>query len=181
VEVIEECNMSDSSSRSADRLLEQYALAWAREAATAANLAGVTTNDELYALLAARVSDPQETFGTPEDRFRAKFDPATLPRGPAVFEVGKRIFRRSAAALHSFLCDPTEEDKQLQEKIKAALVSKDTSSIAIIAGGLMAIFGMGAASAAVVAALLVRIIVASTIEVLCQVWDEQIKTAISGA
>jgi hypothetical protein len=109
------------------------------------------------------------------------FDPARLPKGPSVFEVGRRIFLRCATALHRFLCAPEDEDKELRERIKAALVTRDANAVAIIAGGLVAAFGMGAAAAAVVAALLVRTIVAPTIDELCDVFDEEIKTALKAS
>lgn len=167
----------DADKATADRLLVRYAEAWAKDAASVSELTKVASIQELYALLAARASDPQEAFGTPGDRFGTRFDPATLPKGPSVFEVGKRIFTRSAGALHGFLCAPDEEDKELRDRIKSAIVSRDVSAVAIIAGGLVAAFGMGAAAAAVVAALLVRIIVVPSGEVLCEVWDEKIKEA----
>jgi hypothetical protein len=166
-----------ANSRNADRLLAQYAEAWAKDARQASNLATVGSNDELFALLAARASDPQEAFGSPTDRFRLNFDPATLPKGPSVFEVGKRIFLRCTAALHQFLCAPDDQDKELRNRMIGALLSRDASAIGLIAGGLVAAFGMGAAAAAVVAALLVRIIVAPTAQVLCEEWDKQIKAA----
>jgi len=169
--------MTDLDRMTADRLLETYAESWAKDAVSVAELTNVPSNQELFALLAARASDPQEAFGTPGDRFRTKFDPATLPKGSSVFEVGKRIFLRQAAALHRFICAPDDEDKELRNRIKAALVSRDVGAVAIITGCLVAAFGMGAAAAAVVAALLVRIIVVPTTDVLCEVWDEQIKEA----
>jgi hypothetical protein len=172
-----ECIMTDFDRVTADELLERYAESWAKDAASVTNLTNVPTNQELFALLAARASDPQEAFGTPGDRFGTKFDPAILPKGPSVFEVGRRIFLRQAAALHRFLCAPDEEDKELRNRIKAALVSRDVGAVAIIAGSLVAAFGMGAAAAAIVAALLVRIIVVPTADALCEVWDEQIKEA----
>ncbi len=169
--------MTDADRATADRLLLRYAENWARDAASAAELTKISSNQELFALLAARASDPQEAFGTPGDRFGTRFDPATLPKGPSVFEVGKRIFLRSAAALHDFLCAPNDEDKELRDRIKAALVTRDASAVAIVAGGLVAAFGIGAAAAAVVATLLVRIIVVPAANVLCDVWDEKIKEA----
>lgn len=169
--------MTDIDKVTADRLLERYADSWAKDAGSVAELTKIPTNQELFALLAARASDPQEAFGTPGDRFGTKFNPATLPRGPSVFEVGKRIFLRQAAALHHFLCAPNDEDKEWRNRIKAALVSRDVSAVAIITGGLVAAFGMGAAAAAVVAALLVRIVVVPTTDVLCEVWNEQIEEA----
>jgi hypothetical protein len=172
--------MSKAKKTDAGDLLAQHAESWSKEVKPAHDLMKAG-DQELFALLAARASDPQEAFGTPGDRFGTRYDPATLPKGPSVFELGRRIFLRCADALRTFLCAPNDDDKELRDRIKSALVARDASAIAIIAGGLVAAFGMGAAAAAVVATLLLRIIVVPTVNVLCEEWDKQIKEAISKA
>lgn len=168
--------MSEGTKTNASQLLVKHAEFWASDIKNEDAFAKAD-NEELFMLLAARTSNPVQAFGPPSDRFKADFEPKALVLGPAFSDVGKKIFRRCASALHDFLCSSDDEDKELRDKIKNAITSPDVSAISIIAGGLMAVSALGATGAIVIATLINRIIVAPTAQVMCEEWDNQIKAA----
>jgi hypothetical protein len=159
---------------SADDLLRSLAEKNAGEASRVASLISRPEND-LYALLASRVSDPGAAVGSADDRFRTAYDIDDLERGPAA-ELGKRIFGRCSRAAHDFCCSSGADDKKLRDQMLNAIFSKDSGGVALLAGGLVAAFGLSPAIAAVVAALLVKIIVAPAAEELCSTWGATLKS-----
>ncbi|KAA1052480.1 hypothetical protein [Azospirillum argentinense] len=180
--------MDTPNRKAADALFRKHAESWARDAKNVGTLVGTIKkdeiakdNDELFMLLASRTSDPQAAFGTPEDRFGAAVNPAMLSRGPSFIEVGKRVFRRIAKAFYEFLCLGEGEDKDLRDRLKAALLARDASATALIAGGLVALLGLSASVAAVAAALLLRVVLVPAGKELCQVYKECIDQAVAPA
>jgi hypothetical protein len=57
-----------------------------------------------------------------------------------------------------------------------AIFSKHGGGVALLAGGLVAVFGLSPAIAAVVAALLVKIIIAPTANEICSTWGATLKS-----
>jgi hypothetical protein len=127
---------------------------------------------DLYSLLAARITEPVAGSAAANDRFRGRIDLDELDRSTAAVELGKRIFARWSRALHDFLCSPSTEDKNLRDDMLQAIFSKQGGGVAIIAGGLVATFGASPAIAAVVAALLVKLIMAPAVDEVCKAWAE---------
>ncbi|WP_194456316.1 hypothetical protein [Bradyrhizobium sp. CCBAU 53421] len=158
---------------SSDDLLRSFVDQHKGEARQVASLVDKSEND-LYALLASRVSTPGAGMGAADDRFRTQFDPDDLERGPAI-DLGKRIFFRCSQAAHEFCCSPGDQDRKLRDQMLNAIFSKEGGGIALLAGGLVTAFGLSPAVAAVVAALLVKIIVAPTIKEVCSAWGEALK------
>jgi hypothetical protein len=56
-----------------------------------------------------------------------------------------------------------------------AIFSKEGGGIALLAGGLVAAFGLSPAIAAIVAALLVKLIIAPTAAEVCAEWENTLK------
>ncbi|OKO83554.1 hypothetical protein [Bradyrhizobium sp. NAS96.2] len=158
---------------SSDDLLRSFVEQHKGEAHQVASLVTKSESD-LYALLASRVSTPAAGIGDPDDRFRTESDPDDLERGAAV-ELGKRIFFRCSQAAHDFCCSPGDQDRKLRDEMLSAIFSKEGGGIALLAGALVTAFGLSPAVAAVVAALLVKIIVAPTIAEVCSAWGNALK------
>jgi hypothetical protein len=162
-----------------DHLLQEYASKHAADAARADELLGIKDPDQLFAMLASRVTVPAAMFGTPGDRYGTKINEGELTRSGPMIELGKRVFARCSAALHDFLCKSSDQDKQLRDSIINALVGKEVGATGVIAGGLVVLLGMTPAASAVVAAILVQVIVIPTSDVLCAEWDARIVGALS--
>jgi hypothetical protein len=161
------------------QLLEEYAAQNATDAGGVDELRKIDDPDTLFSLLATRVTSPTAMFATPGDRYGTKFDVGEVTRSGPMVELGKRIFFRCSDALHDFLCKANSDDKQLQQSLIKALVGKEVGSVGIIAGGLVVLFGMAPAAAAVVAAILVQVVVAPTVNVLCEEWDASIAHSLA--
>lgn len=157
---------------SRDDLLRSLAQKHSGEATRATSLIG-KDEDELYQMLASSVSAAGIPTGSVDDRFRDAYD--ELERGPAI-ELGKRIFARCSRAAHEFCCSPGEEDKMLRDQMLKVIFSKDTSGVALLAGGLVAAFGLSPAIAAVVSALLVKLVVAPTAQEVCSTWGASLRS-----
>jgi precorrin-3B methylase len=80
--------------------------------------------------------------------------------------------------MHAFLCDPGAEDRQLRDRMLNAILAKDGGGVAVVAGGLVAAFGMSPAVAAIVAALAVKLIVAPAAKELCKTWGDALANEI---
>jgi len=170
--------MNDHSNERPDQLLREYASMHAADAARTNELLKINDPDTLFAMLASRVSIPSAMFGTPADRYGTKIDEGEVTRSGPMIELGKRVFARCSAALHDFLCKPSEQDEQLRDNLINALVNRDIGATSVIAGGLVVLLGMTPAAAAVVAAILVKVVVIPTAGVLCDEWDARIAGAL---
>jgi hypothetical protein len=153
-----------------------YCVLWQKNAVEAERVLSLVDKPEgdLYALLASRVSETDSGVGGADDRFRTEYDPDDLERGPAA-DLGKRIFVRCSRAAHQFCCTPGTEDKELRDQMLKAIFSKEGGGIALLAGGLVAAFGLSPAIAAIVAALLVKLIIAPTAAEVCAEWENTLK------
>jgi hypothetical protein len=67
----------------------------------------------------------------------------------------------------------------MQQALMKALTSKETGAVGVIAGSLVALFGMAPSAAAIVAALLVKLIVVPAAEVLCEQWEVSISNSLA--
>jgi hypothetical protein len=130
--------------------------------------------DDLYALLALRLSAPGAGVGAGEDRFQTAYTDDDLLRSAAAVALGKRVFVRWSLAFHDFLCHPGDEDKKLREQMLNAIISKEGVGLALLAGGLVAGFGLSPAVAAVVAALVVKLVVAPAADEVCRAWGDSL-------
>jgi hypothetical protein len=175
---MKEGRMHDDSQGRPEQLLEEYASKHAADAARTDQLLEIKDPDQLFAMLASRVTVPAAMFGTPGDRYGTKIDEGELTRSGPMIELGKRVFARCSAALHDFLCKSSDQDKQLRDSLIKALVGKEVGATSVIAGGLVVLLGMTPAASAVVAAILVQVIVIPTSEVLCEEWDARIAAAL---
>ena len=161
--------MADADDLLRSALVKQKSVATAASSELLKKTAG-----ELYVQLGALSLDPGAARRGSEGGYRSSVDPDDLQRGPAASELGRRIFLRWSHALHDFTCKPREEDKALQEQIIQAIFDKNGGGVALLAAGLVTAFGVSPAISAVVAALIVKLIVAPAMDELCKVWDEQI-------
>ncbi len=153
-----------------DELVRGVAERQARNAKSAARLID-QPEDALYALLATTVVETASISSANDDQFRSS-GVNDLLRSPDALTLGRRIFLRWARSLHDFLCGPSDDDKKLREQILRAIFNKEAGSVAIVAGGLVAAFGLSAALAAIVAALVVKLIFAPALDEVCKAWEE---------
>ena len=143
-----------------------------RNAAAAAGTEGLygKSESDLYALLTEMAADPVKAIGPAASPFRLPIDDDDLHRSNAATDLGKRIFARWSRAFHDFVCGSDKENKDLKDQILQAIFNKNGGGIAIIAGGLVAAFGLSPAIAAVIATLLIRLIVAPAVDEVCKAW-----------
>jgi hypothetical protein len=172
--------MSNDSQRLPDTLLQEYAGKHSKDAAKTDELLAIKDQDQLFAMLASRVTLPDAMFRTPGDRYGTEINEGELTRSGPMVELGKRVFARCSAALHDFLCKPSDQDKQLRDNLIKALVGREVGATSVIAGGLVVLLGMTPAASAVVAAILVQVVVIPTANVLCEQWDSRIAAALTG-
>lgn len=168
-----------SEHNSPDELLDHYAAQHAAEVKNAENLLNIDVPDLLSAL-ATRVTTPSAMFATPGDRYGITTAAGQGTRSGPMVEVGKKVALRCAQALHDFICN-SDDSAQLRDKLVSAIVSKDVGAVGIIAGGLVAIIGMAPAVAAVVAAVIVKVVVIPTTDVICEQWDSALVRRIDNA
>jgi len=86
--------------------------------------------------------------------------------------LGRKIFLRWSKNLHSFVCSPSEDDENEREELISAIFKKGPGANAVIAGVLVASFGLSPGTAAIIAILLLRILVVPVVEELCLTWGE---------
>jgi hypothetical protein len=98
-----------------------------------------------------------------------------LERGSAV-ELGKKIFARWNRTLNEFACKPNSEDANLQNQLIGALTGKEGGT-AVIAGLMITSFGASPAVAAVVAALLVKLVLAPAAKEVCNAWSDALSAS----
>jgi hypothetical protein len=77
------------------------------------------------------------------------------------------------SCLHQFCCVPDKEELDVRAKLLAGLTGKEGGA-AVIAGMLVATFGASPAVAAIVAALLLKIVVAPALDEVCQAWRKSL-------
>jgi len=139
---------------------------------TAIDLQG-TSEDELYRMLATAASahPVQLGFQFDVDDLKRSADVDSAQRHEEWKAFGKRLLLRWSRALHDFVCTNADEDRDLKDKIRNALTA-GAGSTAVLAAGITTAFGLAPAVAAIIAALLVRLIVAPAHEEVCSTWTE---------
>ncbi len=132
------------------------------------------SNEDLYAALAMRVGNTVDDQYRGATGFNVPFDADELRRDSESVNIGWRVFARWNRALHQFVCQPEGEDAKIRDQLLRALTGKE-GGIAVIAGILVATFGASPAVAALVAALLVRILVVPAADEVCRSWASSIR------
>ena len=172
-----------------DDLLRNAEEAALRDSQNLNQLAQMPPND-LYAALAHRtiavanqVAPPQAqdnddnlravsvplimSFGTP-------LDTESLTRDAIAVELGKRIFWRWSQTLHDFACEPSKADADLARRLLDSVTGRGNGT-AIVAAVLAGYFAVNAGVAAVVAALITKLIWAPAADEVCKAWTEQLR------
>jgi hypothetical protein len=134
---------------------------------------------DLLAALAQRVQEA--TSGSVTIARMAPIDPDRLPRDSATLAIGRRILLRWSRVTHDFLCTSGGEDEDLRKRLMSALTGRDGGATALLAGSLVAAFGASPAVAAIVAALLMKLVVAPAKDELCQSWATSLAASTSNA
>jgi len=129
------------------------------------------SDDSLYDLLGSTVHLPE--IATISHR-ALTIDDAGRPNGAR--ELGKRIYSRWSRTLHDFLCAPSTEDKDLTDKVWAAL-AKQGGAVAALSAVLVSAFGLAPATAAIVAALVMKLVVTPAGNEVCKFWSEKLEAA----
>jgi hypothetical protein len=93
-----------------------------------------------------------------------------LPRDSAAIAVGRRILARWSRTMHDFLCKSGGDEEDLRERLFNAITGRDGGATALLAGTLVAAFGASPGVAAIVAALLMKLVIAPAQDELCQAW-----------
>lgn len=164
----------------ADEILRQSASEQSTRIAALEKLAERPT-DELFGLLYVRAvqSTTSNPMGGP-----LQMQPLAenAVRSGEAAAVGRRIFMRWSRTLHAFVCAPGPEDAELRAKLVHAIVGKGGGATAIVAGTLVASFGLSPAVAALLSALMLKLIVAPAAEELCASWQSyNVTAAVAGA
>lgn len=155
-----------------DDLLRQIADRHIRAADSAEALVK-ESNDNLFIMLANRLSVTSEGIINIDDMHCGTKNQDELLRGDGIKTLGKRIFLRWSQTFQQFVCAPTSNDQALRNQIKSVITNRSGGAAAIIAGSLVAAFGVSPPIAAVIAALLLNLIVVPAGKVVCDVWKEE--------
>ena len=83
--------------------------------------------------------------------------------------------------MHDFLCTSGGEEQDLRRRLMSALTGRDGGAPALLAGTLVAAFGVSPAVAALVAALLMKLVIAPAKDELCQSWAASLDSAGAAA
>lgn len=111
----------------------------------------------------------------------AAIDPDRLPRDDAMIALGRRILARWSRAMHDFLCVSGGEEEDLRRRLMTALTGRDGGAPALLAGTLIAAFGVSPAVAAIVAVLLMKLVIAPAKDEVCKSWATSLGTASAQA
>jgi hypothetical protein len=170
-------NTRASSSMWVDGTMSESNLLRAAERIAAENRSVIaafenTSDPDLLAALAQRVGEASD--GSTEIARMSVIDPDLLPRDNVTKALGKRILDRWSRTMHDFLCNSDEEDQDLRKRLLGAFTGKDGSATALLAGTMVAAFGASPAVAAVVAALLTRLVIAPARDEVCETWAKSL-------
>jgi hypothetical protein len=138
-----------------------------------------SSEPDLLAALAQRVQEA--TSGSVSIARMTPIDPDRLPRDSATLALGRRIFLRWSRATHDFLCNSGGADEDLRKRLLSAITGRDGGATALLAGTLVVTFGASPAVAAIVAALLMKLVVAPAKDELCQSWATSLAASTSSA
>jgi hypothetical protein len=127
---------------------------------------------DLFAALGYQLS--QSSAGSTQGGYDTEFDPDDLPRDTAFQDLGKRLFKRWNKTLHEFVCGSSSEDKALRDRLLGALMGKEGGAAALLAGTLVAVFGVSPALSAVIATLVIRLVVKPAAGEICESWKATI-------
>jgi hypothetical protein len=129
---------------------------------------------DLLAALAQRVQDTAD--GSAGIARMAAIDLDRLPRDSATIAVGRRILARWSRTMHDFLCTSGGDEEDLRQRLMKAITGRDGGATALLAGTLVAAFGASPAVAALVAALLMKLVIAPATDELCSSWAASLES-----
>jgi hypothetical protein len=129
------------------------------------------TKEDLYVALARSIADVA-SLDPAHTKFH-RYETDDLMRNSASLDLGKRIFQRWNRALHEFACTPDKEDEDIRRKLLNAIAGKEGGA-AVIAGIMAGTFGVSPVVAAIVAALLLKVIINPALDEVCQLWAKEI-------
>jgi hypothetical protein len=135
--------------------------------------AGLRARNALVAR-AAQVINADELARGGQSRLAQLFDTKlvvdALSRNEDEKNLGKRIFRRWNRTLHDFACNANAEDRDLKDKLLSAISMKTGGGTAVVAAVLAGYFLVSPPLAAVLAALLIKLILVPAGQEVCQAW-----------
>lgn len=88
-------------------------------------------------------------------------------------ELGGRIFNRIASELYGVVCGSDQNDSAERKKILEASGLSEAAALALIAGLIGQMFGLGGAVCAAAAALILRRIIKPSGDEMCKFWKEK--------
>ena len=157
-----------------DDLFRSAEISW-QESSTQLEVFARVPIADLYAALVSRVQD-EATGKKLHSEQRVNFE--ELERGSSEAELGKRIFRRWSKALHDFTCSSSMDEKDVRDRLINAISGKEGGGVALIAATLVGAFGVSPAVAAVIAALVSRLIIAPAADEVCQAWAKSLQDSM---
>lgn len=104
-------------------------------------------------------------------------DTDRLPRDAQTMALGKRILGRWSVTMHDFVCKSGGEEEDLRTRLLSALAGRNGTGPALLAGTLVAAFGVSPAAAALIATLLVKLVIAPATDELCRSWANSLEGA----
>ena len=97
-----------------------------------------------------------------------------LVRAPGLVDLGRRVLRRWNRALHGLACNPSDEDRDLKDKVFKALTGAEGGT-AILAGVIVTAFGLNIVAATLVATLVIRLFADTAGDEVCKWWGEHLE------
>lgn len=128
---------------------------------------------DLLAALAGQVREA--AVGSPGIARMAVIDSDLLPLDGATVAFGRRVLARWSRTMHDFLCKSGGEDEDLRQRLMSALTGRDGGAAALLAATMVVAFGASPSVAALVAALLMKLVIAPAKDELCQSWAASLK------
>ena len=149
-------NLTDQAERAAERLLK-------------------VEEEQLYVELGIRTravaKDPKKGGSFDPD---VTYDGTEIGLLDDVRDFGKRLFRRWIVEVHKLACGSDPDYEKERKLLADKLGLSEVAVTAALTGILIANFGLAAAIASVIAALIVKLFFRPTYEEFCQVWKEKL-------
>lgn len=145
---------------------------------TAAKKLLASEPDQLYEMLGVRIKASQRDLS-----LQGEYDPSVVyskHMGPMedLQRIGRRMFNKLQIQAYKLVCGADPEDEADRNKIIDALGVSGEAAVVVLSSVLVGTFGLAAAFAGVVAALIIRRFAMPTLKeghaAMCEVWKEHL-------
>jgi hypothetical protein len=130
------------------------------------------TDDDLYQVLTLRVRAIEAEPNRSGD-FSLQ-TPKLMGVSEDLVNFGRKFFNRLQHNAYELLCGKDDDYKDLRNQVNEALSSSITAATGVIAAALVSTIGLAPAIAAVIAAILLRLVGKTTLQATCALWTEKL-------